>query len=112
MTLVTTLPIEDYSPISVGDTGAVFAPLFLDGTNNTVPLTGATLTTRMTNGSIVKTWTPTNWIIDDGPGGKAHYQYLPADVDTAGVWKVQTTINIGGNVKHTDVRELVIKTPI
>lgn len=112
MTLITTLPIEDYTPIYVGDTGAIFAPLFLDKTNNTINLTGATLTTRMTNGSTIKTWDPTKWTIDDAPGGKAHYSYQAGDVDTPGDWMVQTTVTIGGKPVHTDVRELVIKTPV
>ena len=112
MTLITTLPIEDYSPVSVGDTGAIFAPLFLDGANNTIDLTGATLSTRMSLGSTVKTWNSFYWTIDDGPGGKAHYNYQATDVDTAGLWQVQTVITRSGKPLHTDVRFLEIKTPI
>ncbi len=112
MTLITTLPIEDYSPISVGDTGAIFAPLFLDGVNNTIDLTGATLSTRAQMGTTIKTWNNANWTIDDAPGGKAHYQYQSTDVDTAGAWQVQTIITIAGKPIHTDARELIIKMPI
>ncbi len=112
MTLITTLPVEDYSPIYTGDTLAIFAPLFLDATNNTINLTGASLSTRMTNGTTVKTWNPANWTIDDAPGGKAHYNYQAGDIDTAGEWTVQTTITIGGKPIHTDKRILEIQMPV
>src|SRR5260221_7267965 len=112
MTLITNLPVEDFSPVYVGDTAAIFAPLFLDGGNNTINLTGATLSTRMTNGTTVKTWDPTKWVIDDAPGGRAHYNYQAGDVDTADRWRVQTTVTIGGKPIHTDARELIILTPV
>jgi len=112
MTLITTLPVESYSPVYVGDTGGLFAPLFLDDINNTIDLTGATLSTRMSLGSTVKTWNSFYWTIDDGPGGKAHYNYQATDVDTAGLWQVQTVITRSGKPLHTDVRFLEIKTPI
>lgn len=112
MTLITTLPVESYSPVYVGDTGAIFAPLILDDANNTINLTGATLSTRMVSGTTVKTWDPTKWVIDDAAGGRAHYNYQATDVDTPGRWLVQTAIAIGGKPLHTDVRELLIETPV
>src|SRR5260221_5461583 len=111
MTLITTLPIEDFSPVYVGDTAAIFAPLFLDGTNNTINLTGATLSTRMSMGSTVQVWDSFYWVIDDGPGGKAHRQFQAADVDTAGRWLVEKTITIDGKPNHNEVRRLIILTP-
>lgn len=112
MTFITTLPVESYSPIYVGDTGSIFAPLFLDDANNTIDLTGATFSTRMIQGATVKTWDPTKWIIDDAPGGKAHYPFQATDVDTAGEWLMQTTITIGSLLRHTDKRVLDIRSPL
>ncbi len=112
MTLITTLPKESYTPVYVGDVGSLFAPLILDDTDNTFDLTGATLSTRMSLGSTVKTWNSFYWTIDDAPGGKAHYNYQAGDIDTPGLWSVQTTVTRGGKPVHTDIRLLEIKIPI
>lgn len=106
--MTVTLPTEDYSPIYVGDTGAVYSAVFVDAINDAIPLVGATLSTRMTNQyGTSKTWGG-SWTIDDATNGLAHYNYQSGDVDTAGTWTVQTTITIGGKPQHTDTKQLVI----
>lgn len=108
-----TLPDEDFSPIYVGDTGSQFAPVFVDVDNNAIDLSNATISTRMTNQyGVTKVWDSANWVIDNAAGGTAHYQYESTDVDTAGVWTVQTTITVNGKPRHADERILVIETPI
>jgi hypothetical protein len=104
--------IDDFSPISVGDTLTPFAPVFQQKVNGVLvarSLAGATLSTRMENQyGIIKVWNSANWTIDDAVNGLAHYQYQASDVDTAGTWTMQTQIMIGGLPVHTDTKTLVI----
>jgi len=110
-----TIPIDDYSPMTVGDTGKPFAPGFVqkqpDGTLGPFDLTGLTITMKMQGeDGTVKTCDPTKWTIDDAPNGKAHYQWQAADVNAAGMWNLYIVCtNAGGQPVHADMKLLQIK---
>lgn len=102
--------IEDFSPIYVGDTGALLKPHFRNKDKTPVDLTGATISMIMQNRdspSTVKEATGT-WEIDDATNGIAHYTYSAEDVDTAAVWNLFINIEIEGNPLHADVKHLRI----
>lgn len=102
--------IEDYSPIKVGDTGAIFAPVFQRKDGSYVNLTGATISAKAVMGATVKTWNTASWVIDNAVGGLAHYPYQAADVNTAGAWMIYTVVTIGGLPIHADTKILEIDT--
>ena len=101
--------VEDYSPIFVGDTGALFSPSFQHKDGSAVNLAGATLSLKMqdTLGDL-KTGVGT-WTIDDPTNGLAHYNYAAADVSQAGTWTLYVTITIGGLPLHADPKTLIIQ---
>jgi hypothetical protein len=106
---MSTLIIDDYSPIYVGDTGNPYAPTFRHKEDSPVDLTGATLALKMQDeGGNVKTCAGT-WTIDDAQNGVAHYAWQSADVNSAGIWQLFVTITIGGKPVHADVKTLEIK---
>ena len=110
--------VNDYSPVTVGDTAQPFAPVFYtDKSSTPAPfnLTGLTISMRMTfqnDPTIAHACTGT-WTIDDAVNGKAHYQYQAADVATAGMWLMQVEFTNGlGQVLHSDVLPLEIDAAI
>lgn len=103
------LIVDDYSPISVGDTLIPYSPTFQHKDGSPVDLTGATFALKMQDeGGNVKTCSGT-WTIDDAPNGVAHYAWQSADVNSAGIWTMYVTITIGGKPVHADVKTLEIK---
>lgn len=102
--------IDDYTPVFTGDYGNILAPQFLHADGSAVSLSGATLTLKMQNVDTGTTQTCTGtWTIDDATNGKAHYQYQPPDLDTAGSWNLFVTITISGKPVHADERPLQIR---
>jgi hypothetical protein len=106
--MVVVIPVDDFSPISVGDTGAPCAPVFLHkGDNSPVSLVGATISMIMVSATIVRVCIG-DWIIDDETLGRAHYLYTNADVSTSGTWTLYIVITIAGEPVHADVKTLQI----
>lgn len=104
--------IEDYSPITAGDTGALFKPHFRDKNKEPIPLTGKTISMVMQNRDSpdkVKLTTGT-WDYDDRENGIAHFNYGDEDVATPGVWYliIVITDNITGKPVHADSKQLRI----
>jgi hypothetical protein len=105
--------IEDFSPITAGDTGALFKPHFRNKNKEPVDLTGKTISMVMQNrddNGDVKVTTGT-WDYDDRPNGVAHFNYGNADVDTPGVWNMIMVItdDVTGKPVHADTLKLRIK---
>ena len=104
---------DDFSPITQGDRGAKFNPIFeglVNGVLAPTDLTGATLTMTMQEVStdVVQTCTGV-WTIDAYPTtGKAYYAYSAADVATPGTWELSITITIAGLPAHADKKVLRI----
>ena len=102
---------EDYSPIYIGDTQAIFAPQFFNKNGTPVNLSGCTISMTMELYSSIastvavgttKTCSGT-WVIDDATNGKAHYPFQSADVNVSGVWNLWVVITNGsGSPVHAD----------
>ena len=102
-TTVSTTTI-DYSPIYVGDTGALLAPQFVHKTLGTAfDLTSSpTFTARMTNQyGTTKTLNGT-WTVFNAAQGIAYYILQATDVDTAGAWTLQVSVSMSGETVHAD----------
>ena len=99
---MTVVPMDDYSPIFVGDTGnpLVIEVLHINGFESII---GATISMKLFNATtnVVKTCSGP-WTIDPSDNGKASYAYQAGDVDTAGSWQMWITITIGGKNIHVD----------
>jgi hypothetical protein len=110
---------EDYTPITQGDTGTPFAPVFqkIDpATGNPIAfdLTGLTLSMKMREQETgqVKICAAA-WIIDSAAAGQAHYPWQAGDVDTPGIWQVQITCtDSGGKPVHSEIKLLEIKAAL
>lgn len=105
--------IEDFSPITAGDTGALFKPHFRNRNKEPVPLGGKTISMVMQerdNPENVKATTG-DWVTDDAEAGLAHFNYGDEDVDTPGVWNMIMVItdDITGKPVHADALKLRIK---
>ena len=110
--------VDDFSPISVGDTAKPLAPQFWTWSNTSeqyVPLnlSGYTLSMKMQNSvGIVKTCAG-SWVTDSASQGQAHYAWQASDVDTAGVWSLYITLTNGSSQPvHADVKTLVILSAV
>lgn len=104
-----TIIVDDFSPVSVGDTGAPFAPQFLHKDGSPQPLIGATITMIMEDAEGNTKNAAGTWVIDDPSNGQAHYLYDANDVNTAGNWILYITITIGGKPLTADTKSLEIK---
>lgn len=105
--------VEDFSPIRVGDTGAILAPAFVHRDGSPQPLDGVTITMKLVgvNTGIVKTCSntgPAAWILDDIPNGRAHRRWQASDVDTADTWRISIVLMIEGGPVHADERIIEI----
>lgn len=100
--------VEDYSPIAVGDTGAIIAGVFQHKDGSAVNLIGATLTLKMQNQYGDLKIGSGSWTIDDPVNGLAHYNYAAADVNQAATWTLYVTITGGGLPLHADPKTLII----
>lgn len=113
---MTVIPIDDFSPITVGDTDSPFIVQFLNKyTNKPVPLSGAAISMRMQNADNpeqVKDCTDSAWTIDDETNGIAHYDFQDSDVNEDGTWNMSMKITRNGKPVHADVKQLVIKPAI
>lgn len=100
--------VEDYSPVSLGDTGAPFAPIFQHKDGSPVDLTNAIISMIMVSefGDVVHCVGP--WTIDNAQAGQAHYQFQSADVAKDGMWSLFITITINGRPLHADTKLLQI----
>lgn len=100
---MTVVPIDDYSPIYVGDTGNPFIIQVLHK-NGYESLVGSTITMSMQNVDNPATIKPCsgNWTIDSSDNGKASYQYEASDVDTPGEWRMWVKIVKNGKTLHPD----------
>jgi hypothetical protein len=98
----TVVPIDDYSPIYVGDTGKPLS-IYVAHKNGFEHILGSAISMKLKNvdTGVVKTCTG-SWTIDSNDNGKASYQYQASDVDTAGSWQIWITITINGNPIHVD----------
>lgn len=98
------VPIDDFSPVYVGDTGNPFSILVVDKQNNFNSILGSTITMHMQNvdsPATIKTCSGT-WTIDSTDNGRASYAYQSADVDTAGNWYMWIKIIMSGKPVHPD----------
>ena len=100
--MTTVIPVDDYSPIFVGDTGNPFS-IYVAHKNGFMSLIGSTITMKLYNAATntIKTCTGT-WVIDPADNGKASYTFQSGDVDTAGSWQIWIKILLGGNPIHVD----------
>lgn len=112
----TVIPIDDFSPITRGDTGSPFIVHFINKyTNTPIDLTGATISMRMQSEEDpenVKDCSDDDWHVDDAQNGIAHYDFQDADVDEAGTWNMSIKIIKNGKPLHADVKQLVIEPEI
>ena len=112
---MTVVPIDDFSPVTSGDTGSPFVVQFLHRyTNTPIDLTGATISMRMQNVDTqdVKVCLDSAWAVDDAENGIAHYDFQDADLDTAGTYNMSIKITKGSKPVHADVKELVVLAAI
>ena len=100
--MATIIPIDDYSPIFVGDVGNPLS-IYVAHKNGFLSILGATIAMNLYNAATntIKTCSGT-WTIDGSDNGKASYVYQSGDVDTAGEWQMWITITIGGKPVHLD----------
>jgi hypothetical protein len=104
--------IEDYSPITKGDTLALLKPHFRHKDKSPVSLAGMSISMVMQSRDDpldVKATTGT-WEHDDEDNGIAHFNYGDEDVDTAGVYYLIITITeiATGRPVHADAKKLRI----
>lgn len=103
--------LDDYSPITQGDTGAPFNPIFVSKTTGSpINLTGATITMRMQNQSseVAQNCTGTWTLANDPTTGQAFYAYSSADVASPGTFNLSIEITINAKPIHADVKVLQI----
>lgn len=94
---------DSFSPISAGDTGALFNPQFKYDNGDPIDLTGATISMIMQddegnpakNASGVFTKT-------DAINGLTSYAYADSDVAVSGIWTLYIKITISGHPVHAD----------
>jgi len=100
--MATVIPVDDYSPILVGDTGNPFS-IYVARKNGYISILGATITMKLRNAStgVIKACTGI-WSIDSNDNGKASYAFQSNDVDTAGSWEIWITIIKNGAPVHVD----------
>lgn len=104
MATVAIVPMNDYSPIFVGDVGNPFSIQVLTKSGKIVSILGATITMKMqsvTNPAIIKTCTGP-WTIDPADNGKASYGYQANDVNTADSWFMIIKIVLNSKPIHPD----------
>ncbi len=104
MSVVTIVPIDDFSPIMQGDIGNPFVIQVLNKSGKIVSILGATITMKMqslTDPTIIKTCMGP-WTIDPSDNGKASYGYQAGDVNAADSWKMLIKIMQGGKPIHPD----------
>src|SRR5437016_4591934 len=100
--MATVIPVDDFSPIYVGDAGNPFS-IYVAHKNGFMSILGATITMKLFNAATntIKTCSG-SWTIDSSDTGKASYQFQAGDVDTAGSWQIWITITKGGLPVHVD----------
>lgn len=106
------IPIDDYSPISKGDTGAPFIPHFINKfTVKPVDLIGCTISMKMQNADDPENVKVCNgpWTVLDAANGIASYEYQDGDVDTVGTWNMSIKITKNSKPVHADSKQLVIE---
>lgn len=96
------VPVDDYSPIRVGDTGNTLSIQAIHK-NGSVDISSAVLSLKLRNVATgaIKTctgpWTPNpteNW--------KSSYAFQASDVNTAGDWEIWIDAEIAGKPLHLD----------
>lgn len=106
--------IEDFSPVTQGDTGAAFKPQFRykDKSKGPVDLTDTAISMVMQNRDNPEDVKATTgeWVTDDAENGLAHFNYGDEDVDTPGVWNliIVITDDITHRPVHADSKRLRI----
>jgi hypothetical protein len=100
--MTTVIPVDDYSPIFVGDTSNPFS-IYVAHKNGFMSLIGSTITMKLFNAvtNTIKTCAGP-WTIDSRDNGKASYVYQSNDVNAVGSWQIWITITIGGKPVHVD----------
>jgi len=111
------IPTEDFSPRYVGDLSRPLSHTFTDHSGVVFSLAGVNATNmtfhmRSVNDSTVTKTGGGTWTIDDAPNGVAHYTWVAADVNTAGLWLTQAGVPFSDGTLHFDVREIEFKTPL
>src|SRR5260370_37746686 len=96
------IPVDDYSPIFVGDTSHPFS-IYVAHKNGFMSILGTTITMKLFNTATntIKTCTGP-WTIDSRDNGKASYVYQSVDVDTVGSSQIWIKIMLGGKPVHVD----------
>jgi hypothetical protein len=113
---------DDYSPRFVGDLSHPLEHTFVDGSGKPHDLTGvvaANMTFVMVNAdSGVRKVGLGSWTLgpldlsDPAPQGKAVYHWNAADVNAAGLWRIQAGVPFSDGVLHFEVKELLFKQPL
>ncbi len=113
---------DDYSPRFVGDLSHPLEHTFVDGNGKPHDLSGvnaANMTFVLVNADNgVRKVGLGNWAIgpldpgDPAPAGKAVYHWNAADVNAAGLFKIQAGVPFVDGVLHFEIKELLFKTPL
>src|SRR5258708_2656235 len=98
--MTTVIPVDDYSPIFVGDTSNPFS-IYVAHKNGFMSILGTTITMKLFNTATntIKTCTGP-WTIDSRDNGKASYVYQSVDVDTVGVSSQKSRVGEAGRVNQ------------
>jgi hypothetical protein len=113
---------DDYSPRTVGDLSHPLEHTFVDGSGKVHDLTGvnaANMTFVLVNADTgvrkvgLGTWTigPLD-PADPAPAGKAVYHWNAADVNAAGLFKIQAGVPFSDGFLHFSIKELLFKAPL
>src|SRR5258708_35463476 len=100
--MTTVIPVDDYSPIFVGDTSNPFS-IYVAHKNGLMTILGTTITMKLFNTATntIKTCTGP-WTIDSRDNGKASYVYQSVEGDTFGRGQLCIKIVLGGRPGHVD----------
>jgi hypothetical protein len=94
---------DSYSPVSVGDTGALFNPQFKYDNGDPIDLTDADISMIMQDdeGNLAKNAEGV-FTITDAANGLTSYAYDASDVAVSGIWTLYIKITISGKQVHPD----------
>lgn len=109
--------VEDYSPLSVGDTQKPFACVFQEidpgtGRLRTVSLAGLTISMRMRDVEAEESEARNcagTWVVDSESEGTAHYLWTADDVAASGIFELQITLTDAfDETLHSDIKRIEI----
>jgi hypothetical protein len=105
---MTSVIIEDYSPIVVGDTGAAFHATVVQG-GQPVTTGGITFATKFVKTDGTKSKNAVGaWTAEDAPTGRWRFDPDALDINESGEWTMWVTVTIGGKPIHARPKFLQI----